>query len=427
MSGRPPGSGATFRRHEHRLRRSHALPRIALVLALLLTCAPPPFAHGYGTRHVVIVVIDGGRYTETLGDSSLANEPRQGLLMAPLGCTGVSWNNGITNTVPGHAAILSGTYQPLANDGTERPHLPTLFEYYRAATGAPASQTWFFADKVKLSIMSNSDHPDYGDALAAQVNVDCPSDIGVVTAAEAQLTIDRPAILAMNLAETDLIAHSGDWLGYLRALQVADSLVYDLWTKIEADTGLAGRTTLFVTNDHGRHDDAHGGFQNHGDGCTGCRRVQMLALGPDFKTGWVSTAAFQPVDIVPTVGVMLGIDVPYATGQVMDDLLLVPHGPLGVGDEPAPERLRFAAPIPNPARGAVSLSLDVPAAGDLIVDVVDAQGRRVVTLEQGDTRPGRRTIAWSGRTGAGRRAAPGAYFVRARMAGRQAATRVVLR
>jgi hypothetical protein len=403
------------------------LPRLALVLALLLAWAAPPDARAYGTRHVVIVVVDGGRYTETLGDTTFANEPRQGLLLAPQGCRGVSWNQGLTVTNPGHAAILSGVYQDLDNDGSERPHLPTLFEYYRAATGAPASQTWFLSDKTKLAVMSYSDHPDYGATLGARVNANCPTDARVVAVAESVLAADRPAILAINLAQTDITAHTGDWPGYLRALQVADSLVYDLWAKIEADTGLAGRTTLFVTNDHGRHDDAHGGFQNHGDGCTGCRRVQMLALGPDFKAGLVSPAYLQPVDIAPTVGLLLGFPLPFATGHWMVDLLLERPGPLDVGGGPAPTRLRFAAPVPNPTRGTVSLTLDVPGAGVLAVDVLDAQGRRVATIGQDGAGPGRRAITWSGRDGAGRRAAPGAYFVRARMDGRQATARVVLR
>jgi flagellar hook assembly protein FlgD len=65
--------------------------------------------------------------------------------------------------------------------------------------------------------------------------------------------------------------------------------------------------------------------------------------------------------------------------------------------------------------------------GELAVDVLDAQGRRIATLEGGSARPGRRTITWSGRAGTGHRVAPGAYFVRARIAGRQTATRVVLR
>jgi hypothetical protein len=401
--------------------------RIALVLALLLACAPSPTAQAYETRHVVIVVIDGGRYTETLGDPNSANEPRQALLMAPLGSRGVSWNDALTVTNPGHAAILSGVYQALANDGSERPHLPTLFEYYRAATGAPASQAWFFTNKVKLGVMSHSDHPDYGASVGALVDASCPTDSAVVARAEAVLLADHPAVVGLNLAQTDISGHTGSWSAYLAALQKADSLVCDLWTKIEADTALAGRTTMFVTNDHGRHDDEHGGFQSHGCGCVGCRRVQLLALGPDFKTGFVSTARMQPVDIVPTVGVLLGFAAPYATGQVMDDLLLVPPGLLGVGGEPAPERLRFAPPIPNPTQGAVCLSLEVPGAGSLAVDVLDAQGRRIAALEPGSAGPGHRTITWSGRTGAGHRAAPGAYFVRARMAGRQAATRVVIR
>jgi hypothetical protein len=409
------------------IEETHPVHRIALVLALLLVCAPLPTARAYETRHVVIVVIDGGRYTETLGDISFANEPRQGRLMAPLGGLGDCWNDGVTTTISGHAAVLSGTYQALANDGLERPHLPTLFEYYRAATGAPASQTCFLSNKSKLAVMSNSDHPDYGDSLGAQTRVDCPGDIGVVAAARERLFTDRPAIMALNLADTDVTAHSGSWPGYLRALQVADSLVYDLWTKIEADTGLAGQTTLFVTNDHGRHDDAHGGFTNHGDYCTGCRRLQMLVLGPDFKSGWVSSTALQPVDIVPTVSVLLGIPVPYATGHVMDDLLIVPPDLLDVSGEPAPGRLRFTAPSPNPAPGAVSMSLDIPATGDLAVDVLDAQGRRIAILDRGGAGPGRRAICWSGRTGTGQRAAPGAYFVRARIAGHQTATRIVLR
>ena len=400
---------------------------LALVIALLLSSAPPGSARAYETRHVVIVVIDGGRFTETFGDTTFANEPRQGLTMAPLGCRGSSWNMGVTTTVAGHAAILSGVYQPLLDDGTESPHLPLIYECYRAATGAPRSEAWFFADKLKLGVMGSSDHPDYGDSLGASVDVTCPTDAAVIASAESELLAGHPALVALNLGWTDVIAHSGDWPGYLAALQTADSLVYHLWQTVQSDTALAGRTTLFVTNDHGRHDDLHGGFQNHGDGCDGCRHVQLLALGPDFKTGFVSTAAMEPVDIATTVAELLGFPLPYATGHVMDDLLLVPHGTLDAGRDPVGPRLRFAAPVPNPARGAVAFALDVPVAGVLTVDVLDTQGRSVATLERGATAAGRRPLTWSGRTSAGRRAAPGAYFVRARMAGMQAATRVVIR
>ena len=36
------------------------------------------------------------------------------------------------------------------------------------------------------------------------------------------------------------------------------------------------KTTLIVSNDHGRHIDSKGGFQNHGDDCAGCRHIEFL-------------------------------------------------------------------------------------------------------------------------------------------------------
>jgi hypothetical protein len=398
----------------------------AILLALLLAGLPAGAA-AYQTRHVVIVTIDGTRYSETFGDTTFANVPCQAHRLAPLGSRAMGWNGGLTVTVPGVTAVLSGAYEDLPDDGSERPHLPTLFEYYRAATGAPATETWFFTDKGKLDVEAYSDHPDYGAAYGALDSVGCPSDAAVMAAAEARLLADRPAVLAIHLGAPDMVAHSGDWIGYLGAIQAADSLVGDLWARIEADTGLAGRTALFVTNDHGRHDEEHGGFQDHGDECPGCRRIEMLAVGPDFKPGFVSGLLCQSVDVVPTAGVLLGVPTPLATGRVMDDLLLEPTGPpsLGVPPPVPPAVLAFAPPAPNPARGSVRLLLRVPGPGWLTVEVLDLQGRRVALLDQGAAGPGTLRLGWDGRSAGGLPAPPGVYVVRARMAGRRALARLV--
>ncbi|HNX51179.1 MAG TPA: FlgD immunoglobulin-like domain containing protein [Thermoanaerobaculaceae bacterium] len=402
--------------HQHRR-------RFILLLLLLLAAVP---ARAHETRHVVIVVVDGARYSETFGDSTLANVPRMGRDLAPLGCRGASWNAGVTTTVPGHAAILSGVYQDLANDGTERPHLPLIFEYYRAATGAPRTDTWFLSAKAKLDVLSNSDDPAYGDSLGAAVDVTCPSDSAIVARTEIILRDRHPTIVAINLPRTDQVAHTGDWAGYLAALQQADSLVYDLWQSIQSDSVLAGHTTLFVTNDHGRHDDAHGGFTSHGCGCDGCRRVMLLALGPDFRAGFVKHNLAQPVDIAATVGELLGFPMPWSKGRVMADLF-DGEEPAGVGPDAPGPRLRLGGALPNPTHGAVRVPLDAPRAGHLHVDVLDVQGRRVDTVADEEVTSGSHVLAWTGRTAEGRSVAPGTYYLRARLGAAEAATRVVVR
>ena len=65
---------------------------------------------------------------------------------------------------------------------------------------------------------------------------------------------------------------------------------------------------------------------------------------------------------------------------------------------------------PNPARGAVSFTLELPRAGGAMVEVLDVTGRRVRTLHSGaGRRPGPLALAWDG-AGEGGRAAPAALL-----------------
>lgn len=84
---------------------------------------------------------------------------------------------------------------------------------------------------------------------------------------------------------------------------------------------------------------------------------------------------------------------------------------------------------PNPlARGsALSFSYRVPDGGaNVSVGMYSVDGRRVATLVNGFQAAGEQSVSWSGRTSAGARAAPGVYFLRARVADVERNLRVVV-
>jgi hypothetical protein len=90
------------------------------------------------------------------------------------------------------------------------------------------------------------------------------------------------------------------------------------------------------------------------------------------------------------------------------------------------ERLALSAPWPNPARGSVRATLDLPRNEHVEVAVFDVLGRHVATTFAGSPGAGRHAIAWNGRDAAGRPARAGVYFVRASAGGAIVSRRVVL-
>jgi len=73
--------------------------------------------------------------------------------------------------------------------------------------------------------------------------------------------------------------------------------------------------------------------------------------------------------------------------------------------------LALAPPAPNPARGTLRFSFDLPRAMHVRLEVVDVQGRVVAMLAEGDFGAGRHERAWDASV-AGARASAGLYFVR---------------
>jgi hypothetical protein len=91
--------------------------------------------------------------------------------------------------------------------------------------------------------------------------------------------------------------------------------------------------------------------------------------------------------------------------------------PVATALAPPAARLALAVPRPNPSRGAVRFSLELPQASALDLSIYDATGRRVRVLCDEPRAAGEHQFAWDGADARGRRVAPGAYFLRAAAGG----------
>jgi predicted AlkP superfamily pyrophosphatase or phosphodiesterase len=304
--------------------------RIPAVLALLvLTVALHAQAAPRADR-VVIVVVDGPRWTETWGQEGRPNIPRRAAMAAAGTLYADFANDGPTYTNAGHSAITTGFYQEIDNHGKELPAHAGIFQRYLAASAAPATDAWLVTSKDKLDILADTTDPAW--AGKHRPSTDCGKDgkgggsgyrddPDTVTRVLAVLDEHHPHLMLVNLRDPDSRGHANDWPGYLQGIRDTDAGVGRIWDHLQADATYAGRTVLFVTNDHGRHPDGHkDGFVNHGDDCPGCHKIELLAMGPGFAPGAVVAEHHHQIDIAVTVARILGFELPGSAGRVLGEI-----------------------------------------------------------------------------------------------------------
>ena len=336
-------------------------------------------------RKMIVVTFGGGaRDQETFAPEGQGNIPHLLNELAPQSTffTHMS-NRGILGHYVATASLVTGVYETLNNFSATPPAHPTAFEYFRKDLRQPVSNAWVVAPSNGFNRIGESDANGYGPGLGARVilpkhllqaatlgksadlnhllrdNYETPLFTPVLGGGEVELqqlervlklSVDdfsshartlsspdelsvyvvkqlmrqqAPSLLWLTLHDID-VAHTGAFSLYLEAIQRTDRLCAELWNFVQGEPEYRGYTTMFVLPDFGRDADfatGGNGFQHHRTGDAASRTTWMMALGAGVRQGVVYDNPVQPIDMVPTIGSMMGFTASRAQGRPIAELL----------------------------------------------------------------------------------------------------------
>jgi arylsulfatase A-like enzyme len=264
------------------------------------------------------------------------------------------------------------------------PHNPTVFEYFRRELKRPAQDAWVVAPSNGFNRIGSSDNRSYGENWGAQVilpkqllaaamagksgidyehllrdNYESPTSIPTApstheemhqTAEILKLSLNDFATHAKSLASPDElsvfiarrlmqqlapsllwitlhdidIAHSGAYSLYIDGIRRSDRLCGEIWQAIETNPEYKGCTTMFILPDFGRDSDMNpggNGFQHHRTGDALSRTTWMMVLGPGVRQNVFVNRPVDSLDLVPTLGAMMGFSPSLAKGRPLTEVL----------------------------------------------------------------------------------------------------------
>ncbi|MGA2717548.1 MAG: hypothetical protein ABSF78_01170 [Candidatus Acidiferrales bacterium] len=293
-------------------------------------------------------------------------------------------NRGILGHYVATASLATGAYETFNNFASVPPDHPTVFEYFRKDLRRPATDAWVVAPSNGFGRIGESGNRLYGAGLGAGVilpkrlltaalssggtrdydhllrdsyesplysqtlagdaqelhrvgeilklSVDdftklarssaSPDELSVYVAHRLMQRL-APSLLWITLHDMD-IAHSGAYSLYLDGIQRSDRLCADIWKMIQSEPEYAGKTTMFILPDFGRDSDSEAGgngFQHHRTGDVRSRTTWMMALGPGIRENVIVERPVESVDLVPTLGSLLGFSARLSSGKPLTEIL----------------------------------------------------------------------------------------------------------
>ena len=335
-------------------------------------------------RKVIVITFGGGaRDQETFAPEGQENIPHliRELIPQSTFFTQVV-NRGILGHYVATASLATGVYETINNFAAVPPQHPTIFEYFRKDLKRPASDAWVVAPSNGFNRIGESDYRGFGTGTGARVilpkhllnaalsgstggydhllrdnyetpfyapelrghefelqqldmilklsvddfkaharTVSSPDELSVYIARQLMRQM-APSLLWITMHDID-IAHAGAYSLYIEGIRRTDRLCAEIWKTIRSEPEYAGKTTLIILPDFGRdsdEDSSGNGFQHHRTGDVLSRTTWMLAMGAGVREGVVFEQPVESIDLVPTLGSMLGFSASFSQGKPVTEL-----------------------------------------------------------------------------------------------------------
>jgi hypothetical protein len=293
-------------------------------------------------------------------------------------------NRGILAHYVATASLATGDCARFNNFAALPPENPTAFEYFRKDLKRPAIDAWVAAPRNGFTRIGESSNRSYAPGLGAGVilpkrlltaalacgvgapyehllrdnyetplytpelsgsefelrqleeilklsvtdftghvrNLASPDELSVYVAQQLMRQF-APSLLWITLHDID-IAYSGAYSLCIEGIRRSDRLSAEIWKAIQSDPDYAGRITMFILPDFGRDSDADAGgngFQHHRAGDPLSRMTWILVIGPGVRENVIVDRAVESIDLVPTLGSLLGFAPRKAQGKPLAEVI----------------------------------------------------------------------------------------------------------
>jgi hypothetical protein len=91
---------------------------------------------------------------------------------------------------------------------------------------------------------------------------------------------NKPRVMYFAFDETDDFDHHGEYGAYLNSAHYTDGFISELWDYLQSDATYKNKTTLIITCDHGRGNNAIE-WKDHGRKINGADQIWLAIMGPD--------------------------------------------------------------------------------------------------------------------------------------------------